>query len=117
MSEKRYKYGWLKKLLVTAVPIILILSGVFFYYNVNRNNFNKNIFNDEFVNGSNIVIDNLESNEVESLNKLCKVWGFVKYYHPSAINGSIDMDFELFRVMPKVLEARSQKAVNRVLYD
>lgn len=117
MSEKRYKYGWLKKSLAITIPIILILSGVFLYYDYTGNTFKGNISNNEFVDGSNIVIDNLNSSEVENLNKLCKVWGFIKYYHPKAIEGSIDMDFELFKVMPLVMKAKSQNAVNRVIYD
>lgn len=117
MSEKKYEYSRLKILMVIIIPIILILSGVFFYYNFNKNNFNRNIPSDEFISGSNIAIDNLDSNEVENLNKLCKVWGFIKYYHPKAIEGSIDMDFELFKVMPLVIKAKSQNAVNRVIYD
>ncbi|EGT3617726.1 peptidase S41, partial [Clostridium perfringens] len=86
------------------------MSGIFFYYN-------RSYFDTEFKAGSNITIDDLDNNEIESLNKLCKVWGFAKYYHPKIVAGSKNWDFELFRVMPMVIEAKNQDEVNSILYD
>ena len=117
MGEKIYKFLKLKTLKIIIALIILILLGVFFYCIYSKSDFNRKVSSDEFLNGSNIVINNLDNSEVENLSKLCKVWGFIKYYHPKAIEGDIDMDFELFKVIPLVMEAKNEKAVNRVIYD
>ncbi|MEG2936206.1 MAG: S41 family peptidase [Clostridium sp.] len=97
--------------------IIITILGVLFYFNYNKSDFTSEISKEEFEKGSNIIINNLDNNDVEGLSKLCKVWGFVKYYHPKAIEGSTDMDFQLFRLIPVVMKADSQKAVNKVIYD
>ncbi|ELC8442619.1 hypothetical protein QYB59_001646 [Clostridium perfringens] len=97
--------------MLIAIAIIIIISGIFYYYN------NRSYFDTEFKRGSNIVIDDLDYNEIESLNKLCKVWGFAKYYHPKIVAGLKNWDFELFRVMPMILEAKNQDEVNTILYD
>lgn len=111
MNNNKKKFYSPEKLVLIAIAIIIIISGIFYYYN------NRSYFDTEFKRGSNIVIDDLDNNEIESLNKLCKVWGFAKYYHPKIIDGSKNWDFELFRVMPMVMEAKSQEEVNTVLYD
>lgn len=40
-----------------------------------------------------------------SLEKLCKVWGYAKYYHPALATGELDWDQELLELIPKVLDA------------
>lgn len=69
----------------------------------------------EFVSGSPVRIEELSEQQTESLYKICKVWGYVKYYHPSVIDGTLNWDAELLRVMPKVLEADTGKAADTVL--
>ena len=71
----------------------------------------------EFQKGSKIKKQNLSSNQVESLYKLCKVWGYTKYHHPDIISGNINWDAELFRVMPNVLKAKSADEVNIAILD
>ena len=71
----------------------------------------------EFEHGSGIVLDSATDFQKESLYKLAKVWGYVKYRHPDIIAGQINWDAELFRVMPKVLQAADADAVNAVLLD
>lgn len=110
MNGKKGEFDSLKKLVLITIPLVIIMSGIFFYYN-------RSYFDTEFNVGSNITIDDLDNNEIESLNKLCKVWGFAKYYHPKIVAGSKNWDFELFRVMPMVLEAKNQDEVNTILYD
>ena len=70
----------------------------------------------EFRSGSGIEISQLSDLQSESLYKLCKVWGYAKYRHPSVIDGSLNWDAELFRVMPDVLAAGSPDEANTVLY-
>lgn len=40
-----------------------------------------------------------------SLEKLCKVWGYAKYYHPALATGKLDCDKELLELIPKALDA------------
>ena len=46
----------------------------------------------EFRSGSGIEISQLSDLQSESLYKLCKVWGYAKYRHPSVIDGSLNWD-------------------------
>lgn len=71
---------------------------------------------DEFLEGSGIEISQLTDLQAESLYKLCKVWGYAKYRHPSVIDGTLNWDAELFRVMPDVLDAASPDEANTVLF-
>lgn len=54
--------------------------------------------------------------KTESLVKLAKVWGFVKYRHPSVTSGTLDWDEELLRVMPLVIDAKNSKSANKVIF-
>jgi hypothetical protein len=54
----------------------------------------------EFDNGSRINVTELSSIQVENLVKLGKIWGFLKYYHPSVTSGQYHWDYELFRILP-----------------
>lgn len=71
----------------------------------------------EFDKGSGISIKNLNGIQIKKLHKLCKVWGFVKYHHPEIANGNVNIDYELFRVLPKVLNtatlADSNSEINK----
>lgn len=71
----------------------------------------------KFANGSGFVLDTPTDLQKESLYKLAKVWGYVKYRHPSVIAGQINWDAELFRVLPRVVQAENEAAVNAVLLD
>ncbi|MBL7881618.1 MAG: peptidase S41, partial [Chryseobacterium gambrini] len=35
--------------------------------------------------------------ENQKLESLCKVWGFLKYYHPNVAKGQFDWDQQLFQ--------------------
>lgn len=52
----------------------------------------------------------------QRLHKLCRVWGFAKYYHPKILKGDVNWDYELFRVLPAVIGASDEEEVNAVLY-
>lgn len=68
-----------------------------------------------FDNGSKIEIQNLSVLQHQSLVKLGRVWGFLKYYHPVVRSGEINWDYELFRILPAVLQAKSANEVNKYL--
>lgn len=53
--------------------------------------------------------------EIKNLTLLGEVWGFVKYHHPEVAKGNINMDAELFRVMPAVIGSKNYADVCAVL--
>ncbi|WP_098744632.1 S41 family peptidase [Paenibacillus sp. EZ-K15] len=69
----------------------------------------------EYDQGSGMKFSSLSEQKIEDFAKLGKVWGMVKYYHPKVVSGDINWDYELFRVMPSILEENSD--VNSILYD
>lgn len=71
----------------------------------------------EFNNGSGIETAALSDVQTESLYKLCKVWGYTKYHHPSVISGEYNWDAELFRVMPDILGAEESGETNAILME
>ena len=56
------------------------------------------------------------SQEVQNLEKLCKVWGYVKYTHPVFLTGDKDWDAELLKLIPLVSEAKAEE-VNDILHE
>lgn len=58
---------------------------------------------------------NLTSEKIEDLVILGKVWGFLKYYHPSIAKGKYNWDNELFSILPEIIESKSSKERNRIL--
>lgn len=71
----------------------------------------------EFNQGSTIKNQELSDIQVDSLYKLCKVWGYTKYHHPAVISGELNWDAELFRVMPNILKAADSEDANEVLMN
>jgi C-terminal processing protease CtpA/Prc len=69
----------------------------------------------EFDAGSKVTIDVLTPVQTANLVTLGKVWGFLKYHHPKVTSGAVHWDYELFRMLPRVLaaadSARAQKAI------
>ena len=61
----------------------------------------------EFDNGSRITHIQLNNKNVDNLKTLGLVWGFLKYYHPSIAKGNYNWDYELFRILPKVLNSKN----------
>jgi carboxyl-terminal processing protease len=53
--------------------------------------------------------------QVEQLATLGKVWGFLKYYHPSALRGKPDWDKELVRLIPLAERAITGKAFDSLM--
>ena len=71
----------------------------------------------EFDAGSGIALKELTKIQVANLSMLGKVWGFVKYHHPLVTSGKRHWDYDLFRILPRVLaatdEATARSAVNQ----
>ncbi len=69
----------------------------------------------EFAAGSGIDLTTLTGTQTENVAVLGMMWGFLKYHHPRVAAGELHWDFELFRVLPAVLEAADRDAANRIL--
>lgn len=61
----------------------------------------------EFDNGSLVKLSNLSSENIDNLELLGRVWGFLKYYHPEIAKGNYNWDYELFRFLPKYSNIQS----------
>ena len=53
--------------------------------------------------------------EVQKLAATCKVWGFLKYYHPNVAAGQYDWDEELFSILPKVEKSNTKEEFSEVI--
>jgi len=71
----------------------------------------------EFDRGSHVTATKLTPVQIDNLVVLGKVWGFLKYYHPAVTAGQYQWDYELFRVLPTVLQAPDHKSANTVLLN
>lgn len=69
----------------------------------------------EFDDGSNILLGKLTPQKIKNLEVLGKVWGFLKYYHPQVTQGGYNWDYELFRVLPQITNAKDTKERNKLL--
>ena len=54
---------------------------------------------------------------VENLALLCKIWGFMKYYHPEVRAGKYDWDKELFSIIPSFNCISSKEKQNEILTE
>lgn len=69
----------------------------------------------EFDIGSGVPDLDLTDSQVENLASLIEVWGFVKYHHSLVAVGKVHIDYELFRVLPRILAVDSDDERNGVL--
>lgn len=67
----------------------------------------------EFDEGSKVSLDALTSGQTANLVTLGKVWGFLKYHHPKVVTGAVHWDYELFRVLPRVLAAADRAGAQK----
>lgn len=58
---------------------------------------------------------NTSPTETEKLAATCKIWGFLKYYHPNVANGNFNWDEQLFKILPKIEEAKTDAEFSNVL--
>jgi len=71
----------------------------------------------EFDGGSRVVLTTLSKTQIDNLVVLGKFWGFLKYHHPMVTSGKRQWDYDLFRLLPKILAATNRNSANAVLYD
>ncbi|MBZ4042789.1 S41 family peptidase [Flavobacterium hibisci] len=53
--------------------------------------------------------------ETEKLSATCKVWGFLKYYHPKVANGEFNWDQQLLEKLPKIDKAQTKEEFSLIL--
>ncbi|WP_281637682.1 S41 family peptidase [Flavobacterium marginilacus] len=53
--------------------------------------------------------------KTQKLATTCKVWGFLKYYHPNVADGSKNWDEQLFTILPEVEKAQTKEEFSLVL--
>ena len=68
-----------------------------------------------FNKGSGINNIAMNDQQLTNLTLLGQVWGFIKYHHPAVAKGDVNMDAELFRVMPTVIKANDNNQLSVVL--
>lgn len=71
----------------------------------------------EFDSISKIQEISLSPTKIENLKTLGLVWGFLKYYHPNVAKGNFNWDYELFRIIPKVLDLKNNKERDKRLVE
>jgi C-terminal processing protease CtpA/Prc len=69
----------------------------------------------EFNGGSGVALKTLTKIQIENLATLGKVWGFLKYHHPLITAGQKHWDYELFRILPRVLSAADAVAARSAI--
>jgi C-terminal processing protease CtpA/Prc len=77
----------------------------------------KTVFDidNEFDTGSHIALSTLSEVQIDNVWTLGKVWGFLKYHHPAVVGGKYHFDYEMIRVLPRVLAAKDRQSGNAVI--
>jgi hypothetical protein len=73
--------------------------------------------NHEFDAGSGWNPASLTPVQVKNLATLGRVWGFLKYHDPRVTAGHYNWDYELFRILPVIADARDPKLADRELAE
>ncbi|OXB05666.1 S41 family peptidase [Flavobacterium pectinovorum] len=61
------------------------------------------------------IIFGAKITETEKLAATCKVWGFLKYYHPQVASGAFNWDNQLLDILPKIDKAQTKEEFSLVL--
>ena len=102
------------------VSILYLFLILFFFSCIqkkNENSYSANHDNQEFHKSSGIEIATLSDEQTDDLVVLGKIWGFLKYYHPAIAKGNYNWDYELFRILPEILNANSKQQRDHILID
>lgn len=75
----------------------------------------NNIINNDSVFNQSILNGGLSDAQKTHLFDICKIWGALKYAHPSITNGKIDMDLELAKLLPAVLNTGDEDSVQSII--
>ena len=59
----------------------------------------------------------LTEEKKNNLALLGKIWGYLKYYHPTVAEGELDWDNELVNMVPQVLQAEDNEERDRIFAE
>ncbi len=68
-----------------------------------------------FIVFSQAIFSSTKITETEKLAATCKVWGFLKYYHPKVAGGEVNWDNELLEKLPKIEKAQTKEEFSLIL--
>ncbi|WP_026808548.1 S41 family peptidase [Arenibacter latericius] len=71
----------------------------------------------EFDSGSLIEFSNLTTENIDNLELLGRIWGFLKYHHPEIANGNYNWDYELFRFLPKYIMVENPIERDKIILE
>lgn len=89
--------------------IILLFLGIALSLSVFSQNGKKASVDTTYDHGSGIVFPELTPQLVDNLDLLGRVWGFLKYHHPTIAQGKYNWDYELFKMLPDYLQVCDQQ--------
>ncbi|MDD4514217.1 S41 family peptidase [Massilibacteroides sp.] len=59
----------------------------------------------------------INSDNINTLKEVGLIWGFLKYHHPAIAEGAYNWDYELFRIIPKVIDKNSRKEKDKIFSE
>ena len=71
----------------------------------------------EFDQGSNVSFGKLTPALIKDITRTGMLWGFLKYYHPAVAAGNYNWDYELFRILPKIANSKTEAQKQDALYQ
>lgn len=69
----------------------------------------------EFETGSGIQLQDVSAQQLDALVLTAKVWGFLKYHHPTVTAGKQQWDYALLRQLPAILAASDVEQTRKIL--
>ncbi len=63
------------------------------------------------------IPQHLNETQIKRIAAYCKVWGFLKYYHPGVADGNINWDSVFIQIYPKVNQASSKTTYNDAILE
>lgn len=70
----------------------------------------------EFDEASRFTATKLSPKQIKELSDIGKLWGFLKYHHPTIARGDVNWDYELFRILPQVTTNASPVEKQKALH-
>lgn len=71
----------------------------------------------KFASGSGVALDHLTPRQSADVAVLAKVWGFLKYHHPTGQSGERNWDDEFLELLGAMLESGSPQARDRLILE
>ena len=66
----------------------------------------------DYSKSSGFELTSTDSTVIDNIELLGRVWGFAKYHHPVFADSTVNIDYELFELLPKVARAGKEERNN-----